>query len=90
MVKQTYGDKQTLPVEWTDEQWAKIRAIKDAPGWSPNHPKTVPEPPVPVQLRISPLLKERAKEFAKSHGISFNALMESTLKVLVECTDTKV
>ena len=84
MVEVDYSNNGTLPIEWKDDEWARIRAIKDAPNWSPNHPKTSPSPPVPVQLRISPLLKARGKEFAKAHGVSFNALMESTLKVLTE------
>lgn len=70
-------------VEWTDGEWARLREIKDAPGWSPNDDKTGVGK-IPTQLRLSLLLMERAKRRAADMGISFNTFVEGLLKVIIE------
>lgn len=70
-------------IEWSDGEYARLQAIKGDPEWTPNTEKATLSK-MPTQLRLSPLLMERAKERAKESGVSFNTFVESMLKVIVE------
>lgn len=71
-------------VDWTDGEWARIREIKDAPGWRPRRGDGVGMAKIGHSVKLPPLLLERAKEYAAQKNISFAGLVEVLLKTIVE------
>ena len=68
---------------FTDGEYARLRAIKDAPGWKPNI-HTAKLSKVRSNLSLNPFLMERAKVYAETHDISFAVLVENMLSVIVD------
>ena len=71
-------------VDWTDGEWARIREIKDAPGWKPRQGDSVRMAKMQYSVNLHPLLLEKAKKYAAQKDISFAGLVEVLLKTIVE------
>ncbi len=70
---------------FTDGEYERLRAIKDDPSWKPNTRKQpIGFAKMRTGLTLPPLLAERAKLYAKEHGISFPILVENLLSVIVD------
>lgn len=82
MVTHYHGE---VRVDWTDNEWERLRAIKDDPAWkSRGHTMPVGEKKVNHTFSLSPFLIERAKMFAVERDVSFSGLVELLLRTITE------
>ncbi len=82
MVEANYNG---VKVDFTDCEYARLKAIKNDPGWKPNHRKQpIGYAKMRTGLTLPPLLADRAKVYAKDRGISFAVLVENLLSVIVD------
>jgi len=70
-----------LDVDYTDGEYLRLREIKDSGDWKPH---TMHKPPknARVNVQITPLLRKKAREYAKANGITLWRLMNSLVDTL--------
>ena len=69
-----------VEVNWSGEEWDRIRAIKDAPGWGPSLAKKAPVI-ASIHIEVRPELKDKLKAYAKEHGVTLANLIRNVLEV---------
>ena len=73
-------------IDFTDGEYARLEAIRaeryDNPLWRPPKRLTNGSEFVSSNVNIPTRIKTRAKEFAKSKGISFSRLVSDVLEVV--------
>ena len=89
MITEYYGK---LKVDWTDGEYKRLELIRqkrekaiDAGTYEPPQRSTTGgNNAVAINLYMSPLLKEKTKEYAKANGVSVSALVKGMLEALVD------
>ena len=78
-----YGE---LAIDFTDGEYERLQSIKsdryDNPAWAPPKGAAKASDKVASNINIPERIKRRAKEFAKSKGVSFSRLVSDVLEVV--------